>query len=102
MSSPITDPLTIAAAEDYRRNLPQRRGRETAPIIDDFTREMMRAYIAEVIGPIPHDALAAHVALQFGDDDSAYHYFATIVARVREGARAMNQLRGAAKEEQLE
>lgn len=94
MNVPINDPLTVAAAKDYHANLPKRRGRETAtPLADEFSREMQRMHICEVLGPVPTDALAAHVALQFGDDREAYYRLARLVASIREAARSFDALR---------
>ncbi|CAN2533402.1 hypothetical+protein [Methylocapsa aurea] len=95
MNAPFPDPLTIAAAKDYRANLPKRRGRETAPLRCEFSREMQRSHICDVLGPVPADALAAHVALQFGDDDEAYFRLSRIVASIREAARSFDALRAA-------
>ncbi|HEY8065606.1 MAG TPA: hypothetical protein VIF40_12930 [Methylosinus sp.] len=99
MSAPLPDPLTAEAAGAYRAMLPKRRGRETAPQRDAFSREMLRAHILEMLGPIPADALAAFVALDLGDDDLAYDYLAAVVQRVREAAHSMNELRRAAERE---
>lgn len=93
------DHLTIEAARDYRANLPKRRGREMAPLRSEFSQDILRAHILEMLGPVPADALAAFVALDLGDDALAYDRLAAVVARVREAAKTMNELRVAADRE---
>ena len=89
------DNLTVEAARAYRSNLPKRRGRETAPPASGLSTLLLRSHIADVLGDVPRDALAATVALDLGDDDLAYDRLAAVVSCVREAARSMNELRAA-------
>jgi transcriptional regulator NrdR family protein len=96
------DPVLAEVARAYRASLPKRASRQTVPRSDELSHALQRSAISEMTARVPTDIVAMNVALEFGADEIAYEYFASVVAQIRAAAPVVKELRAATKEEQRE